>query len=112
VVRVPGTRFLIGRWIDAGKRAEIMNEVRLIEVAGIQCDLRPFDGSAGSDTLQRSLETMYTAEKFGCQPDLLPENFDETAGAEACPFRYARDASDKRVSLELAESKVDGGMAR
>lgn len=87
-----------------------MNKVRLIVVAGIQGDIRPFDLRTRSHTLQRSLEAIYAAEKLGCQADLAIEKFYEMAEAESRSFRHVRDATSKRRRLKLAESEVDSRM--
>ena len=110
VIRVPGAGFQISRWIDTGERPEIMNKMRLIEVAGIQGDIRPFDLRTRSHTLERSLEAIYAAEKFGRQADLAIEELYEMAETESRSFRHVRDATSKRCRLKLAESEVDSRM--
>lgn len=107
---MPGAGFQISRWIDTGERPEIMNKMRLIEVAGIQGDIRPFDVRTGSDASQCLLEAIYAAEKFGRQADLAIEKLYEMAEAESRSFRHVRDAASKRPILKLAKSKVDSRM--
>src|SRR6185312_9585601 len=82
VVHVPGSRFHVGRRINAGKGAEIVDEVRLIEISSIQSNVCPDNRLAGRDTAQYSLKAPHPAEELGCESDLSPEQFDKASRTE------------------------------
>ena len=71
------------RGINAGKIAEIVNEMSLIVIAAIGCDVAPADRLSDGDFFQDGLEPAHAAEKFGRYADMLLEKFDEPASAEA-----------------------------
>lgn len=60
----------VGRGHQAGERPELLDEVRLVEVAGAVGDLGPVDRPVVGDRCQRPLETAYPAKRFGVNPTL------------------------------------------
>jgi len=112
--------------IDAGEGAEVVDKVRLIEIAAIDGDIGPPDGPTRRDAAEHALETANAAKKLRGQADVMLEEFDETARAEAGFGGDFADVSglrgvekrfdgvfDRRMVVEhtsgaLAESEFDG----
>ena len=73
--------------IDAGEGAEVVDEMRLIEVAARQCNLRPVDAAIGAcraeDVAQNLLETLHATEQLRRQADMLRKQLNEMAIAES-----------------------------
>ena len=74
-------REVFGR-IDAGEGAKVVDEVCLIEIAAIESDIRPANGTARRDAAKDRLEAA-NAEELRGQAHVMLEEFDEPAGAEA-----------------------------
>jgi hypothetical protein len=55
----------VGRRIDSGEHAEIVDEVRLIEIAAIEGDAGPFDSPAAFHAVQGPVEAPDAAKYFG-----------------------------------------------
>src|SRR6516225_11647013 len=72
----------IRRRSQAGKRVEIVDEMRLIVVAAGQGQVGPGDALQALYRSQHLLKTLHPAEQFRCQPNLLGEQLDESPGAE------------------------------
>jgi len=85
MVMVPGkarvVRKVFGR-IDAGEGSEIVNKMGLIEIAAIESDIRPANGTARSDAAENGLEAANAAEELRGEANVMREEFDEAAGAE------------------------------
>jgi len=90
--------------IDTGERAEIVNEVGLIEVSAIESDVGPTNRTARGDAAQNRLEATNAAEKFRGQADVMLEELDETARTEA---GFVNDSGDVR-GLRGVEKRFDG----
>jgi len=67
----------IGGRIDAGECAEIVDEVRLVEVTAIEGDVGPFDALAVLHAAQRLLEPPDAAEHFGRESGLIAKHLDK-----------------------------------
>ena len=85
MVMVPGkarvVRKVFGR-IDAGEGSEVVNKMGLIEIAAIESDIRPANGTARSDAAENGLEAANAAEELRGEANVMREEFDEAAGAE------------------------------
>ncbi len=62
MVEVLGSGRQVRRGIDAGKLLEVVNEMRLVEVAAAQGDLGPVNFAPAVDDLQYLLKTLDAAE--------------------------------------------------
>jgi hypothetical protein len=86
MVVVAGEAGMVGEvfgGIDAGKGAEIVDEMGLIEIAAIERDVGPANGTARRYAAEHTLEAANAAEEFRGQADVVLEEFDEAARAEA-----------------------------
>lgn len=77
----------VGGGIDSREGAEIMNEVRLVEVAAGQGDFGPVNcggcRGAACDFAKDLLKPLDAAEEFGSHADLTGKQLNEAAIAEA-----------------------------
>jgi hypothetical protein len=102
----------VGGGVDAGECAEIVNEMRLVEVAARQRDLRPVDDGASrgaSDVTQNFLETLHAAKQLWSKADLLRKKLDEAAIAETNLICYGRDGASRALS-EILDGERHGWM--
>lgn len=83
----------IGRRVDAGERAELVGEVRLVVEAAIERQLRPWNFHAGMKALDRALEALDAAPHLGRKSHLFAKDLRESALA---PARTARDLAHRR----------------
>ena len=88
-----------------------MDEMRLIEVAAVESDAGPIDRLAAGDLAKYILEAAHTAEEFGCHANVLFEEFDEAAGAEAGFVGDVGDSCGCRLSEEIVDGIFDDGLA-
>ena len=79
MVEMGGMLAEIHGWGQAGKGAEIMDEVRLIIIPAIQGYRGPIDGPARPDGLNGRLKAPHPAVKPGGHAHLLAENLNEPA---------------------------------
>ena len=100
----------VGGRIDAGECAEIVNEMRLIEVAAIQRDVSPFDALAAFHAVQRPVEAPDTAKHFGRESSLIAKHLNEALGAETDLFAHRRHGCHVRSGHEAAERESYGAM--
>src|SRR5580698_712061 len=77
VVAMFGAVGEIGGGIDAGKSAEIVDKMRLVEVAAIQRDVRPFHNTAAFHKIQRLLKAADAAKHFGRESGVIAKQLDE-----------------------------------
>jgi len=107
MVMVPGkarvVRKVFGR-IDAGEGSEIVNKMGLIEIAAIESDIRPANGTARSDAAENGLEAANAAEELRGEANVMREEFDEAAGAETS---FGDDFGDVG-RLRGVEKRFDG----
>ena len=94
---------------DAGDGVELVDQVRLIEVAVIGGEAGPVDGGTGGEVSDHGLEAPHAAVLLGRHAHLLLEKLDETACAEAGGFDDFGDGA--RAGAELPERIIDGAMA-
>ena len=84
----------VGRRTDARERAEIVDEMRLIEIAAGESNFGPIDELAVACYMpQDFLETLHAAEKLGRQTDLLGEELDEAPFAQPDLRAHAGDGA-------------------
>ena len=83
VIHVRCSAFQIFGGSDAGERLEVVNEVRLVIVTAVQCQMRPIDLAEGMRRANDSLKPADAAEKFRRQADLIVKHFDESALAKS-----------------------------
>src|SRR6185503_3489659 len=76
-VRVFDLMAEVSRRVQAGKRPEIMNKVRLVEVAAGARDVRPLNGLPRSDLRQDLLKSLNAAKQVGRQFDLPAKLLDK-----------------------------------
>ena len=72
----------VSRGIDAGKFLEIVDKMRLIEIAAARGQVHPVKLSPGMDLLQDLLEAAHATKKFGRESHFIGENLDEAARAD------------------------------
>ena len=101
----------IRRGIDAGERAEIVDEVRLVEVSGFEGDVGPLDARAGGNLPEDLLETAEPTEQFWCQADFVAKNVDEVAGADADFIADRADFWSFGRRMKFIQSERDRGMS-
>src|ERR1700679_29108 len=88
----------IGRRLDSRERAEVMIEMRLIEVTGIQRNPGPCHASAPIQMVQSLLKSTDAAKCLGRETGLIAKNLNESLGAEGDLFRERRDGCDMRLA--------------
>ena len=96
-------REVFGR-IDAGEGAEIVNKMGLIEIAAIESDIRPTNGTARSDAAEHGLEAANAAEELRREANVMLEEFNEAARAETS---FGDDFGDVG-RLRGVEKRFDG----
>jgi len=107
MVVVAGEAGMVGEvfgGIDAGEGAEVVDKVRLIEIAAIDSDIGPPNGPTRRDAAEHALETANAAKELRGQTDVILEEFDETARAEA---GFGDDFADVS-GLRGVEKRFDG----
>jgi hypothetical protein len=109
-------REVFGR-IDAREGAEVVDEVCLIEIAAIESDIRPANGTPRRDAAKDRLEAANAAEELRGQANVMLEEFDEAAGADVGRLRGVEKRFDgvfnrrmvlKHASGALEESDFEG----
>src|SRR6266851_330821 len=93
--------------IDAGERLEVVDEVRLVEVAARERHIGPIDVRLLIHEMQHALKSPHAAEDLRRESDLFEEELLESAGADADCVDDRRDASD---SAELTERESHGSV--
>jgi len=83
MIQVVGAMSEIGARIDAGEGAEVVIEVRLVEVAAPERDVGPIDVVPAMNAVQHLLEAANPAEELGSESDLFTEDLNKPAPAEA-----------------------------
>src|SRR5689334_22473391 len=102
----------VGRRCQAGKRAEVVDKVRLIVVAAGHGNLRPCRPLAVRKSAQRRVKAAYAAIRLRRQADGLAEHLDEAPWAEADAAYYFRDCSSVRQGVKFSQREGDGWMRR
>ena len=100
----------VSRRTEAGKSFEIVDEMGLIEIAAIQRYAAPIYFAAHPDVAQNLLKALDAAEKLGRQSNLIVEDIDETAGAEADLSGNLRDGGRSPQVSKFMQSIIDRRM--
>ena len=100
----------IGGGIDPGEGAEIVDEVRLIEVAAIQRDIGPFHALAAFHSTQGLLEAANAAKHFGRESGFIAKHLDESLGTESDLIRDACDSGPLRLGHKTAQCEPHSGV--
>ena len=87
----------------AGKGLEVVNEVRLVEISARGCDIHPIYILGHSHVLEYFLKPPDAAEQLWRKTDLLAEDLDEAACAEADLIRNFANGSCVRHRVEFIE---------
>ena len=93
----------VGGGGHAGEGLEVVDEMGLVVVAAIECDLCPIDLPGAMYRVEGLLEAAHAAEGFRRESDLLAKELDETARAEADFFRECSDGGDVRRAANVME---------
>src|SRR5262245_59955033 len=100
----------IGRRIEAGEGAEVMDEMCLVEIPTGQSDVDPVDPLPPTDAAHYLLEAPDAAKQLGRQSNFFAKNLDEPPLAQAASLREVRERVRMRRTLQLLQRKGDGGM--
>src|SRR5258708_4528575 len=100
----------VGLWRKAGKRLEVMDEMGLVEVPAVQCEICPGDPLPFFDQTQHFLKAKHTAKHFRRESDGFLEQMDEALGTHAKLRRHLRDGAPLFPGLERGQRERDGGM--
>src|SRR5260370_20722645 len=83
--------------IDSGKLLEIVDEVRLVEVAAAQSNFSPVNITATADDSHHLLKTLDATKQLRSQPHFPGKPFNESPRAEINLPRTRRDS--RRFSI-------------
>src|SRR5262245_4371399 len=100
----------IGRRIEAGEGAEVMDEMCLVEIPTGQSDVNPVDPLPPTDTAHYLLEALDAAKQLGRQSNFFAKNLDEPPLAKADALREVREWVRMRRAQQLLQRKGDGGV--
>ena len=81
MIQVWGSVSRVRAGTQPGEGPEIVDEMRLVEVAAIERDVRPIDLPACSDSVNNLLESTDAAEQFRSQSDLGAKDVSKAARA-------------------------------
>src|SRR5215212_8711701 len=93
---------------EAGERAEVVVEMRLIEVAAGDGDVAPVDVLLRMNEPEHALEPLHAAVELRRQSDFAGERLDETALA---PADVARGFGDRARARQTLQRVRDRGLA-
>src|ERR1700723_147304 len=93
--------------INPGEGAEIVDEMRLIEVSAIQRDVGPLHRLAAFHAPQCLLETADAAKHLGGESGAIPKSLDESFRTKANMFRHTRYSAQLRLRHEPAQRESD-----
>ena len=88
---------------QAAELAEIMDEVRLIGVAGGEGESGPVNVVEKPDSVDSVLKPLNAAEPLGRHTDLVAEEFDEPALAEVHRLGHFGAGQQSWISLKLVQ---------
>ena len=100
----------VSRGIDAGKFFEVMDEMRLIEIATARGHVRPGKFRAVANLLQDLLKAANASKEFGRESNFIGEKLDEAARADAYMIGKFRDGGGGMNVAEKAKRAIDGTM--
>ena len=89
---------------EAGEDLEVMNEVRLIEVAARCCNIRPVWRRTPLTQFSRVLKTLHTSELLWCDTDLFREDVDKMALAQPKLPGKLSSGRFARITFEYIQS--------
>src|SRR5947209_19530675 len=101
----------VGRRVNASEGLEVVDEMRLIEVATTQRNVCPINLRRRVDETQDLLKTAHAAEQLRRQTDLFAKDLDEAPRAQARLIRHVRDRTRVSLALQFSERVGDGAMA-
>src|SRR5262245_17178060 len=93
--------------IEPRERAEIVDEVCLVEIAARLGDGGPWDASVALDLREHVLKPLYSAEELGRQPDFGTEYLDESPPAQADAVGDLAHAADWRAAAKPGQGETD-----
>jgi len=73
----------IGRWVEAGKRLKVVDEMRLVVVTAGQRDVHPINTLLFPEAAQNLLKASDAAELLGRQSDFVAKHLNEVPLTEA-----------------------------
>src|ERR1035438_10620141 len=98
--------------INAGEGPKVVNEMRLVEIATGQGDLRPIDAfRAARNVPQHLLKALYAAVKLGRQSNLPGEQLNEPPVAQTNLIGHAGNRAIRQAS-KTADGEVHRRMGR
>src|SRR5260370_39155530 len=100
----------IGRRIDSRKRYEVVNEVRLVEVAASACDFHPVIIRTTVNQLQDLLKAANARVELRRQSNLAAEKLNETARTQTNLFRHFGHRARRLNFAEECQRKAHSGM--
>ena len=101
----------IGAGRQSSKRLEVVDKMRLIEIAAGQRQFCPSGVRGALQHTQDLLKAPHAAKLLGRQSHRVAEHLDEACLAEADALSHRRDAWRVRAVLEFIESIADRWMA-
>src|ERR1051326_4297770 len=108
MVAMLATQGQIDRWGQTSKRLEIVDEMRLVEIAAGQRQLGPSDGRVAFQQAQDLLKAAHAAKLLRRQAHRLAEDLNKACLAQADALCHCRDAWQVRGALELLKRIADG----
>lgn len=100
----------IGAWSQSGKRLKVVDEMGLVEIAGVQREVCPPDGLPSGDPLQHLLKAQQAAVHFRRESDGFLKQGDEALGTQAKLCSHLRDGAPLFLGLERGQCEHDSGM--
>src|SRR5580700_9704008 len=100
----------VGARIDSGKSMEVVDEMRLIEIAAVHRHGRPFNLPPRSDPPQDPLESTHAAKQFRRETYFAAEHLDEALGAQPDLSGHLRDGAGMRQAVKLTQREGHRGV--
>src|SRR5579864_672319 len=110
VVQVFGFLRLISRGIDAGKLFEIMDEMRLIEIAAARRHVYPGKLCAGPNVLQHLLKAPNASKELGRESHFMGKELDKAARADTDVIGKISDGGGSMNVAKKTKRAIDGVM--
>ena len=96
------------RRTEVCEKSEVVNQVRLVEIPAIQCQLRPVRRGGLAQQRERLLKAPHAAKQLGRNADFPREQLNESPLAEAGLVHYFADRQTGFRPRECIERKADG----
>src|SRR5712692_3615916 len=100
----------VGLRREAGKRLEVMDEMCLVEVPAVQCEICPRDPLPFFDQTQHFLKAKHAAKHFRRESDGFLEQMDEALRTQAKVCGHLRDGAPLVPGQELGKRERDSRM--